>query len=168
MMRRVAFAIAVLAATLYWANCVYHPPQPPDPAFNTFFAGCFKGAVTDPSGFGDVTVILEARTEDKFMLGGCVRLAPPIGSAVTGTLAGMVLDERQEARVTVTPTSGEPPFTLLVHRSPDGDVVATTVNLTDAGGAPFTSANNLPACVPVLTCASLSISMPFVSGGGAQ
>ena len=168
MIRRVACALAVFTATVYWANCKFEPGRAVS-AFNTFFDGCFKGPVTDPSGFGEVTVILEASAEDNLMLSGCLRLEPTVGVPGTGTLAGMVLDERQQARVTVTSTSSAlPTFTLLVRRSPDGDVVATTVNLTNDGGAPFTSANNLARCGnPVPTCATLSMSMPF-SGGGAQ
>jgi hypothetical protein len=164
MIRRILAALAVMTATIYWANCGFSV-RIAGPATNVFFGGCFQGPVTDPAGSGDVVVVLEANTGDSVTLGGCLRLSRATGSPENGTLSGMVQDDRQQARVTVTPTSG-PSYTLLVQRSPTGDVNATTVGLSSDGGAPFKDAANLARCAPQRTCSDLSTRMPFLPGGG--
>ncbi len=170
MMRRAAFALAVLTATIYWADCGFsvRVPGPAEPVWNTFFAGCFRGQVTDPSGFGELIIVLEAKTEDSFMVGGCIQFMTGGTTVTNGTLAGEVREAKHQAGVTVTPTSGAPMFTLLVERNPPGNVNATTVTLTNEGGAPFVGAANLQICPTALTCPILSTRMPFRPEGGGQ
>jgi hypothetical protein len=133
---------------------------------NTFFAGCFQGQVTDPAGFGGLTIVLEANADDSVLLGGCQRADNTTGANANGALSGMVTDDRQQARVTVTPQAPATPFTMLVRRSPDGDVDATTVTLSNDAGAPFNSAPDLARCNPQRTCPELGFPMAFVAGGG--
>ena len=170
MRRRGAFALAVLTATIYWADCGFEVrvPGPSEPVWNTFFAGCFRGQATEPSGFGEVIIVLEANTEDRYLVGGCIQLMPGTSIPVNGTLAGEIREARHQAGVTVTPTSGAPMFTLLVERNPAGNVNATTVTLTNESGAPFVSAPNLQICPTALTCPMLSTRMPFRPEGGGQ
>jgi hypothetical protein len=167
MMRRAAFALAVLTATIYWADCGFsvRVPGPAEPVWNTFFAGCFRGQTTGPSGSGEVIIVLEAKAEDRYLLGGCIQLMPGTTTVTNGTLAGEIREARHQAGVTVTPTSGAM-FTLLVERNPAGEVNATTLTLTDEGGAPFASAANLQICQT--TCPMLSTRMPFRPEGGGQ
>ena len=170
MIRRLGFALAVLAGTIYWANCDFvpgvasDPSPPPARSVNTFFEGCFQGQVTDPAGFGGLTIVLEPNPADALLLTGCQKADSITGMGANGTFMGTVTDDRQQARVTVTASTT---FTILVRRSPDGDVDATTVTLSnEAAGAPFNRAPDLARCDPHRTCAELGFPMAFVPGGG--
>ncbi len=162
MIRRLLVAAAVLGATIYWANCSYNPPRAATIFWNRFFEGCFAGATTDPAG-GQVTVILDAPdgTEDAETMTGCLQLQ--IGPAVLATLVGDVEDDaRADALLTVTPTNGRPPFNLRAVRQPADQTNAVTLDLSDEGGAPFSSANGLARCA--MTCADLGLPMAFMPG----
>lgn len=166
-MRRVLLAAVVLGATVYWANCSFNPQRvPADPDWNSFFAGCYKGSITDPAAGGDLTLVLEdPGGDDKLTLTGCLQISR--GAMLTlATLAGSVQAVREEAVATAMPTNGRPAFDVKVVRDPAGEAVATTVDVTDEGAAPFNAANDLARCDPVLDCADLGIAQPFMPGGG--
>lgn len=160
-------AALVLGGVVYWANCSFNPQRLElDP--NRLFAGCFEGEITDPAGRGSLILIFEdPGPMDNLTLTGCMQLS--IGPGTTlATLAGMVQERREEAVLTVMPTNGRPAFTVTAVRDPAGEVNATTMDVSDTGGAPFNAANDLPRCSPVRDCASLGISQPFMPGGGMQ
>ena len=167
MIRRAGFALAVISATIYWADCGFKakvtPPE--DPAWNGFFQGCFQGPITNPAGLGDVILVLQARPDDKVMLDGCLRLSAAGQPPENGVISGMVQDgNRQQATVMVTPSSS-PIYSLRVQRNPAGNMDATAVDLSNENGAPFTSATNLTkSCA--MTCPIMSIRMPFLPEGG--
>jgi hypothetical protein len=161
MIRRAVCALAVLTATIYWANCSYTTPVGGPASPVPFFLGCFKGPVTEPAGADTLIIVLED-PEATGTLGGCLRWSPGTGSLQEGTLSASVdADDSTLADATVMAT---PDFSVLVKRAPAGSVVATTVNVTDDGGAPFTRADNLSSCT--MTCADLGFRMPFLPAGG--
>jgi hypothetical protein len=150
--------------TIYWANCGFSVPLSPTD-WNSFFAGCFSGAISDPAGGSKLILVLEAPgPPDSLTLTGCVLVG--IGPTTLATLAGSVQDVREEAVLTAMPTSGRPSFVVKVVRDPAGALIATSVDVSDQQGAPFVSANDLVRCDPVQTCESLGISLPFMPSGG--
>ena len=164
MTRKILFATAVLGATIFWANCSYNPrPATPDePDWNTFFAGCFEGEITDPAGAGKVKIILVAGTSDEFTLTGCLEASLATGTE-TATLSGTVQDDRQRAQLTGM-VSPQKSFVILVERQPAGEIAADTITVSNVRDASFNSAANLSKCTQ--TCAGLGIPLPFMAGGG--
>jgi hypothetical protein len=164
MIRRILLAAAVLGAAIFWANCKYNPPQvaPDEPNWNTFFAGCFEGEITDPASAGKLKIILVAGQSDEFTLSGCLQASLATGTE-TATLSGMVQEDRQQAELTgmVNPQKS---FVILVERQPAGETAADTVTVSNVRDTSFNSAANLSKCTQ--TCADLGIPLPFMSGGG--
>jgi hypothetical protein len=172
MIRRILAAIAVLSGTIVWANCEKVFPLTDPPAPNKYFDGCFQGPITDPAGLGTVIIVLVADTdpESRLILTGCMRLSRSGQSDENGPLSGMVLEtDREQARVTVMPSSSSSTYMLLVQRSPTGNSDATSVTLSNDDVAPFATAANLLSCpvtVPKTDCQTLGIPVPFMPGGG--
>jgi hypothetical protein len=129
---------------------------------NSFFAGCFEGPVTDPAGAGTVTLVLETpETSDQFTLSGCLEAELMLGK-LQASVAGSVQDDRQVVKLLGAPVGGGPPFFLQVDRHPEGNVFATSIDLTNEGGTPFIQAAGLLRCAR--TCAGLGIPVPFAGG----
>jgi len=153
-------ALVVLGAIVVWARCSYTPPVAPDEP-NTRFLGCFAGAINDANLTGRITVVLEppADTQDTLTLNGCIRTEIEPQPPAFATFAGSVQEVREEALVTTMPTGGAPQFTLRIVREPAGAVDATEIDVTNAGGAPFQLAADLPRCNPQVSCAALVVAM---------
>ena len=163
MTRRVLLGAALILASLSRLNCdkvfvINIPPVIREP-----FLGCFKGPITEPAGAGVVTIVLEnPPAGDGVSLLGCLTATEP---AFDATMAGMVLDDRTQARFAVMPQGGRPSFVLLVTRQPaEGN--AMTLTLVNESDTPFKSAPDLPRCSPTLTCADLGLAQAFVPEGG--
>jgi hypothetical protein len=164
-MRRVPFSLAVLTASVYWADCGFEA-RVGGTATNKRFAGCFKTTVAGP-GFDEIILVLEASVESRETLTGCLRRRQG-NDLESGTVAGMVTEaDSHRAAVTVTPPPPRPSYMLRVQRAPVGAVDAETVTLINLGGAPFGVAVDVPRCSPQQTCAELGIPMPFLPAGGA-
>ena len=167
MTRKILFAAAVLGATIFWANCSFTPPRigSDEPDWNTFFAGCFEGSITDPPDGKPLKIVLVAGPNDEFTLIGCIR----ISADVPETLAGQVEDagEHNLARLTVTRMDGST-YRVLAERQPIGEVGATSVNLSNETNAPFERGDNLTRCASLIlqSCPDLTITLPFMPGGG--
>ncbi len=161
MRSRILLAVVVLGAIVAWARC-YDPKGPilPD---SVFFLGCFNGAVTEPPIGGNVTVVIEeVNIEPGGIAGpmtGCIQTV--IGLKVQfSTLSGSLDPETsQRAVMTAMPAGGDTPFDLLIAREPVGAADAVEIDVTNAGGAPFTQAANLARCSPKATCSALAASM---------
>lgn len=163
MIRRSLFAAALLGAVVFWANCSFEAPlsTPQEPDWNTFFAGCFEGEIVDPPA-GKIRIILVAGESDEFTLTGCLEASQASGE-ISATLAGTVQSDRQQAQLTATTNQGST-FQILVARQPVGEVAADTVTVSNLSNAPLNSAPNLTRCTDV--CASMSMKLPFMPGGG--
>jgi len=159
MKSRILLAVVVLGAIVAWARC-YNPRPLPDAVF---FLGCFNGAVTDPPIEGKVTVVIETVVIEPGGIAGpitgCIQTVIGL-KAQFATLSGSLDPETsQRAVMTAMPAGGDTPFDVLIAREPVGAVKAVEIDVTDAGGAPFTQAANLARCAPVVTCAALAASM---------
>ncbi len=162
MRNRLLLAVVVLGAVVAWARCSFNPSSG-TLDFNGFFAGCFEGPVTDPAGSGTLTIVLEeVDPNDQLTLAGCFEAALMLGK-VQASLAGSVQDNRLQAKLTAMPVGGAPPFSLLAVRQPADNTAATSLDLSNDGGAPFNMAAGLVRCTK--TCADLGIAVPFTGGG---
>lgn len=163
MIRRILLGAALVGASLSRLNCqLVFPHEGAGPAPRDPFLGCFKGAITEPAG-GEVTVVLELPPAgDAVSVIGCMTATEPRFDA---TMAGMVLEDRTQARFIVMPI-GRPSFVLLVTRQPaDGD--ATGLDLLNEGvGGFFSSADGIPRCATTVTCVDLGLQQNFLPGGG--
>lgn len=164
MIRRVLLGAALIGASLIGLDCelVFPPagaPQPP----NQYFAGCFRGPVAEPAGTAELTIVLDRAPEaGSLSLVGCLVDTEPRFDAA---LAGMVLDDRTQARFTVMP-QGRPAFVLRVERQPPESSNAVTLTLVNETGIPFVRAPDLPRCTASpMTCVELGIPQAFVPGG---
>jgi len=160
-MRRWLLGIALVAASLSRLNCdlVF---KLKDPIIRGPFLGCFKGAITEPTGQGEITIVLEAAPgDDTSNMLGCMTSIQPLFDA---TMTGAVLEDGTQARFAVMPQGGRPAFVLLVSRQPaQGN--ATGLTLVNESDMPFKRAQDLPRCATTVTCADLGISQPFLPGG---
>ena len=173
MIRRLAFALAVMSGAIYWAHCTFTPGVA-SLSSSPFFAGCFRGPVTDPAGLGDLTIVLEAKENN--MLGGCIWWPRGALGPENGTLVGTVdKDATEQAHLRVmssaSDSTSDPTFTLLVRRAPPGNSNSETVTVSAPfGGVFFTSTAALPHCpitpIPTPPCTDRGISVPFLPGGG--
>jgi hypothetical protein len=154
MRSRILLAVVVLGVIVGWARCKFEPQDGVD--FTPFFLGCFNGAVTDPPIDAKVTVVFEEATVGT--LTGCIQTIVGVQTEFA-TLSGSLEGSVEQAAVTAMPAGGGAPFDLLVVREPAGAADAVEIDVTNAGGAPFTQAANLPRCNPATTCAALAASM---------
>lgn len=163
---RTLFGLAVLAAVVAWANCqLVFPLDPPVAVTNTFFEGCFEGAITDPPAGGKLKIVLQKTdATDGLMLEGCLDMALTSGQELA-TFTGNVESEPELATLMAVRTAGGDPFTFRVARQPPGNVVASTVDLSNFSGAPFILAPGMARCVQPTTCEDLGIVLPFMPGG---
>lgn len=161
MIRRILLGAALIGASLSRLDCQLVFPAHP-PAIREPFLGCFRGAITEPASQGEITIVLEPPPEgDSTSLLGCITSTEPRFDA---TMAGMVLEDRTQARFAVMPQGGRPSFVLLVTRQPlEGD--ATGLTLVNESNMPFKRAQDLPRCAATTTCAGLGIPQPFMPGG---
>ena len=162
MIRRVLLGLAFTGAAFAGLDCELFFPPSGSPAAS-LFAGCFTGPITEPAGPGRLlTIVLQKApgATDGLSLTGCVTATEP---RVAAALAGMVLEDRTQARV-IAMQQGRPPFVLLVRRRPASGN-ATTVGITNESGMPFVSAPDLPRCSPEMSCDDLGITQAFMPGG---
>ena len=118
MIRRAVFAIAVLTATIYWANCKFEPGMATSSSSGPFFLGCFEGPVTDPAGSGTLIIVLDGSEDqsDKTTLSGCFRFSPGIGSIQEGTFSGAV--DSSDSTKAHLKAMANTEFDVLVTRAP--------------------------------------------------
>ncbi|MEZ5332188.1 MAG: hypothetical protein R2991_09095 [Thermoanaerobaculia bacterium] len=111
---------------------------------------------------GQVTLVLTAPGPgDSETLTGCLALR---GASLAAVLVGDVDDQtREEAALSVTVPATGAMFGLRAVRAPAGSVDATSIRLSDAGGAPpeLAATGDLLRCAVPVTCADLGLSMPF-------
>lgn len=160
---RALFAVAILGATLLWANCdlIFTLQDPPET--NKQFAGCFEGTTADPA--GKVRIVLEVNPSGtRLALTGCIEVN--VSVADLASISGVVEDEPELALMTAV-RPDQTTYMFRVTRQPAGQVPASTIDLANFDGAPFTTATALTRCVPEVTCADLGISQPFLPGGGS-
>lgn len=167
--RRTLAALGILAAVIAWANCdLVFPLDPPIAVSNTFFEGCFEGAITEPAGGGKLRIILDTTdATNGFMLSGCLDMGLPAGAELATFTGNVEAEELQLATLMAVRTAGGASFSFRVTRQPTGSVIASTVDVSNFVGAPFVLAPALPRCVQPTTCADLGLSLPFMPGGGA-
>jgi hypothetical protein len=156
--RRVLLGLALIAAAVAGLDCdIVFPPADAPPTLG--FTGCFRGAISEPAGAGELTIVLQRPTgnDNDFSLTGCLVGTDP---AFQATLAGMVLEDQQtQARFTAMP-QGRPSFVLLVERQPPEGGIASLAVVNESG-VPFLRAQDLPRCAADTTCADLGVPLPF-------
>jgi hypothetical protein len=163
--QRLLFAVTVIAAVVFGANCSYNPRRADCVAQqNNQFEGCFEAEITDPAGGGKLRLILDnAGQPDTRVLGGCLDLSLVSGSVFVSLAGETSCDVDQRADLTGMLPGGET-LTLRVLRQPaTGNAV--TVDVTAEGSTLFTSAPGAVRCGVPATCASLGMVVPFGPGG---
>lgn len=154
---RIAVALGLVLAAV---TCSFDPKGVAPPSPNSLFVGCYQGVITNPAGSGSVTLVLEgpADSADQLTLGGCLR-SQVGGRQQLATLAGTVLDVREQAKLVAMPTAGDSPFDVTLVRRPAGNVVAEQIDATADGSSFFITALNLPRCPGALSCSQLALAM---------
>jgi hypothetical protein len=159
--RKTLFAVAVLAAVIFGANCSFEPQACVTTA-NTFFEGCFEGEVTDPADGGKFRIILDnAGNPSSSVLGGCLDLTLASGREIVPLSGGVSCSISQEANLTGVKVGGTNISIHVVRNPAAGNAVTLDVTTSDEA---FTSALALPRCTVVMTCPDTSIRMPFGTG----
>lgn len=166
MIPRLLFAVTVIAAVVFGANCSYNPPRSADCVGqqNDQFEGCFEAEITEPAGAGKLRLILDnAGQPATRVLSGCLELTLASGTEFVSLAGEASCTVNQQANLTGMLPGGET-LTLVVLRQPaTGNAV--TIDVTAEGSTLFTSALGAPRCGIPATCASLGMVVPFGPGG---
>lgn len=165
MTTRILLSVAVIAVTLFGANCAFEPSGLAcTDNKNTLFEGCYEGDISSPVGGGKIKLILNtAGMPETKTMAGCIAMSLA-GSDEIVTLAGEVQCGGSGARLQGLRVNGLT-LEIDVRRQPaNGNAV--TVDVTTEDGTPFASALAVPRCAtPTTTCLSLGMAVPFGSGG---